>query len=248
MPWSAKAQELLQKQYAPVGNAGIQALRAESELITETLPHVPGLESLSAQVAKRLGAVERYAKAYRQYCWLVGSLADLKLAPFHILASEGAVHTDKPHTWRMETIAKLCGVGPQILFATPFEIVDLQNETSTADAVAWWTEMTAQGREGMVVKPLNFIAEGQRGITQPAIKCRGAEYLRIIYGPKYLLPENLERLRSRNVGAKRSLASREFALGIEALERFVRKEPLRLTHECVFGVLALESEPIDPRR
>ena len=101
--------------------------------------------------------------------------------------------------------------------------------------------------EGMVAKPLNFIAEGRRGITQPAIKCRGPEYLRIIYGPEYLLPGNLERLRSRNVGAKRSLASREFALGVEALERFVRKEPLRLIHECVFGVLALESEPIDPR-
>jgi hypothetical protein len=56
--------------------------------------------------------------------------------------------------------------------------------------------MTAQGREGMVVKHLNFIAEGKRGITQPAMKCRGAEYLRIIYGPEYLLPENLERLRS----------------------------------------------------
>jgi protein phosphatase len=107
--------------------------------------------------------------------------------------------------------------------------------------------MTSRGGEGMVVKPLNFIAEGRRGVTQPAVKCRGPEYLRIIYGPEYLLPANLERLRSRNVGAKRSLASREFALGVEALERFVRKEPLRLTHECVFGVLALESEPVDPR-
>jgi protein phosphatase len=185
MPWSAKAQELLQKQYAPVGNAGVHALRAESELITKASLHVPGLESLSAQTAKRLSAVEHYTTAYRQYCWPVGSLADLKLAPFHILASEGAVHTDKPHTWHMETIAKLCGVDPEILFATPFKIVDLHDEASTADAVAWWTEMTAHGREGMVVKPLNFISEGRRGITQPAIKCRGAEYLRIIYGPEY---------------------------------------------------------------
>ena len=63
-------------------------------------------------------------------------------------------------------------------------------------------EMTRQGREGMVVKPLEFIAEGRRGLTQPAIKCHGAEYLRIIYGPEYLLPENLDRLRSRVVGAK----------------------------------------------
>jgi protein phosphatase len=247
MPWSAKAQELLEKQYAPVGNAGVRALRAESDLITKAMLRVPGLEALSAQTSRRVDAVEHYTQAYRQYCWPVRSLGDLKLAPFHVLASEGVVHTDKPHTWHMEMIAKLCGADEEILFKTPFRIVDLQDEGSTASAVGWWTEMTAQGREGMVVKPLNFIAEGRRGITQPAIKCRGAEYLRIIYGPEYLLPENLERLRSRNVGAKRSLASREFALGIEALERFVRKEPLRLTHECVFGVLALESEPIDPR-
>ena len=247
MPWSAKAQELLQKQYAPVGNAGVRALRAESDLINRATQRVSDLGALSRQTTSRLDAVEHYIQAYRQYCWPVGSLGDLKLAPFHILASEGAVHTDKPHTWHMETIARLCTADSEILFATPFKVVDLQDEANTSDAVAWWTEMTAQGREGMVVKPLNFIAEGKRGITQPAMKCRGAEYLRIIYGPEYLLPENLERLRSRNVGAKRSLARREFALGIEALERFVRKEPLRLTHECVFGVLALESESIDPR-
>lgn len=130
---------------------------------------------------------------------------------------------------------------------TPFRLVSLQDQQSCDSAAPWWTEMTSTGREGMVVKPLNFIAEGRRGVTQPAIKCRGPEYLRIIYGPEYLIPANLTRLRSRAVGAKRSLASREFALGIEALERFVRKEPLRLTHECVFGVLALESEPVDPR-
>jgi protein phosphatase len=247
MPWSVKAQELLQKQYAPVGNAGVQALKTESDLITQAMLRVPGLEGLSSQTIERLGAVEQYTKAYRQYCWPVGSIADLKLAPFHLLASEGAVHADKPHTWHMEIIGKLCAADAELMLATPFKIVDLQDEQSSGDAVAWWTEMTAQGREGMVVKPFNFIAEGRRGITQPAIKCRGAKYLRIIYGPEYLLPANLERLRSRNVGAKRSLASREFALGIEALERFVRREPLRLTHECVFGVLALESEPIDPR-
>ena len=118
--------------------------------------------------------------------------------------------TPNERTWHMDMIARLCGVDTEILLATRFKIVDFQDEASTANAVAWWTEMTAQGREGMVVKPLNFIAEGLRGITQPAIKCSGAEYLRIIYGPEYLLPENLERLRSRNVGPNRSLASREF--------------------------------------
>jgi protein phosphatase len=232
MPWSAKAQELLHKQYAPVGNAGVRALKAESDIIAKATLRVPGLEALSASTSARLDAVEHYTRAYREYCWPVSSLA---------------VHTDKPHTWHMETIGKICAADPEILLATPFHVVDLDDEQSSADVVAWWTELTSHGGEGMVVKPLNFIAEGRRGITQPAIKCRGPEYLRIIYGPEYLLPQNLERLRARNVGAKRSLASREFALGIESLERFVLKEPLRLTHECVFGVLALESEPVDPR-
>jgi len=99
----------------------------------------------------------------------------------------------------------------------------------------------------MVVKPLDFVARGRHGIVQPAIKCRGPEYLRIIYGLEYTLPEHLERLRSRGLSVKRSLALREFTLGVEALERFVRREPLRRVHECVFGVLALESEPVDPR-
>ena len=71
--------------------------------------------------------------------------------------------------------------------------------------------------------------------------------MRIIYGPNYTEPDNLARLRQRGLGAKRALALREFALGHEALHRFVEREPLYRVHECVFGVLALESEPIDPR-
>ena len=113
--------------------------------------------------------------------------------------------------------------------------------------MAWWEELTGRGGEGMVVKPLDFVTQGGRGLVQPAVKCRGREYLRIIYGPEYTAPENLDRLRSRGLAGKRSLALREFALGMEGLERFVRREPLRRVHECVFGVLALESEPVDPR-
>ncbi|HEX7833672.1 MAG TPA: polynucleotide kinase-phosphatase, partial [Thermoanaerobaculia bacterium] len=109
------------------------------------------------------------------------------------------------------------------------------------------TEMTSRGGEGMVVKPYDFLARGPHGLVQPAVKCRGSEYLRIIYGPEYSSPTNLPRLRARRLGGKRSLAMREFALGVEALQRFVAREPLRRVHECVFGVLALESEPVDPR-
>jgi protein phosphatase len=247
MPWSAKAQELLRQQYAPVGSSALQALTVEQRILAQARERTAGLDELADRTMQRLAAIEGYIREYRQYCWPVTSLDDFKLAPFHLLASEGAVHIDKRHTWHMEMLGKLCAADTRLLLATPFQIVDLNDTASCEAAIAWWTDITSTGREGMVVKPLDFIAKGRRGFAQPAIKCRGPEYLRIIYGPEYLLPENLDRLKARNVGAKRSLASREFALGVEALERFVRKEPLRRTHECVFGVLALESEPVDPR-
>jgi protein phosphatase len=174
----------------------------------------------------------------------MSSVADLKLAPFHLLATEGEVHADRPHDWHMQTLARLAG---GIIIATPFRIIDVTTPDSEAKGIHWWEELTGRGGEGMVVKPLDFIAKNRRGLIQPAVKCRGREYLRIVYGPEYTAEENLERLRARGLSTKRSLALREFALGIEALERFVRKEPLRRVHEAVFGVLALESEPVDPR-
>jgi protein phosphatase len=177
----------------------------------------------------------------------VASLSDFKLAPFHLLASEGRAHTDKAHTWHMDTLATVCREDSELLLATQYKLVDVTDPASEADGIQWWSELTARGGEGMVVKPLDFILRGKRGLAQPAVKCRGPEYLRIIYGPDYTAEENLTRLRSRGLNHKRSLALGEFALGIEALERFVRREPLRRVHECVFGVLALESEPVDPR-
>jgi protein phosphatase len=177
----------------------------------------------------------------------VDSLIDLKLAPCHLLGTEGHVHTDKGHLWHMEALAEVCRADPQLLRATPYLVVDVTDPASQAAGVAWWEELTEKGGEGMVVKPLSFIHKGGRGLSQPAVKCRGREYLRIIYGPEDTAEGNLARLRSRGLGRKRSLALGEFALGVEGLERFVRPEPLRRVHECVFGVLALESEPVDPR-
>jgi hypothetical protein len=147
----------------------------------------------------------------------------------------------------MERLAEVCAAGDGLLLATPFRLVDVGDEASCAEGVRWWEELTGRGGEGMVVKPLDFMARGPRGLVQPAVKCRGREYLRIIYGPEYTAAEHLERLRARGLSGKRALALREFALGVEALERFVRGEPLRRVHECCFGVLALESEPVDPR-
>ncbi|GAB5493627.1 MAG: hypothetical protein Phog2KO_38420 [Phototrophicaceae bacterium] len=184
---------------------------------------------------------------YRNYCWTVDNITDLKLAPFHILATEGTVHIDKTHQWHMDTLAKLALADSDILIATPYKQIDVTDEASLKIGLDWWHAMTDKGGEGMVVKPLDFIVRGRRGLAQPALKVRGQEYLRIIYGAEYTQENQLNRLKHRSVKHKRSMASREFALGIEALERFVRNEPLRRVHECVFGVLALESEPVDPR-
>jgi protein phosphatase len=243
MPWSAKAQELLRQQYAAVGAAARASLADVVSALERT--KAADVEALLARHRERASAVEKYVDAYRRYCWPVRSLDDLKLAPFHLLASEGRVHTERDHLWHMQTLQRICGDG--LLMATSYLIVDVTDPASLEAGVKWWEELTGRGGEGMVVKPLDFIARGSRGLVQPAVKCRGREYLRIIYGPEYALPENLDRLRARGLSTKRSLALREFALGIEALERFVRREPLRRVHECVFGVLALESEPVDPR-
>ena len=247
MPWSAKAQELVKTQYAAVGAAGRAGLPSVVEALEKAAANGREVDGLAQNFAQRLELLNRYVDAYGNYCWPIGSLDDLKLAPFHIMATEGAVHVDRDHTWHMERLTHLASFGEPLLMATANVEVDLLDEQSQAAAIAWWEDMTGKGGEGMVVKPKTFIARGRRGLVQPAVKCRGREYLRIIYGPDYTVSENLERLRSRALGGKRSVARREFAIGIEGLERFVRGEPLRRVHECAFAVLAMESEPVDPR-
>lgn len=247
MPWSMKAQELLRQQYARAGAAATAALPQAVSLLEAAAKMNHDVRGLVDAYRERLDLTQRYVDAYRRYCWPVKSLDDLRLAPFHLLASAGRAHVDKDHDWHMGMLSKLCASDPQFLIATPWRKVDLADPTSEADATAWWESLTEAGGEGMVVKPLSFVQQGRRDLMQPAVKCRGREYLRIIYGAEYTRAEHLGRLRQRSVGRKRSLAIREFALGVESLERFVRLEPLRRVHECVFGVLALESEPVDPR-
>jgi polynucleotide kinase-phosphatase len=246
MPWSAKAQQLLRQQYAAVGAAARRSLAEAEALLRQAATHTEEATALAQHYHERVGFAELFTAAYRRYCWPVRSVADLKLAPFHMLATEGAVHVDKDHLWHMEQLGALCRAGG-LLQATAHRIVELSDPASVAAGVAWWEELTGKGGEGMVVKPLAFVVRDARGLAQPAVKCRGREYLRIIYGPEYTAPEHLERLRTRGLTSKRALALREFALGVEGLERFVRREPLRRVHECCFGVLALESEPVDPR-
>jgi protein phosphatase len=247
LPWSAKAQALLRGQYAPTAAAGEAALAASVHALQAASARGADVAALLAEQRSRLQCVVDYRTAYRGYCWVVDGPADHRIAPFHLLASEGRAHVDRDHVWHMEQAARICAADPAILTATPYRVVDVDDPASCDGVIEWWDQLTAAGGEGIVIKPFDFIARGPKGLVQPALKCRGREYLRIIYGPEYTAPEHLERLRDRGLGGKRSLAVREFALGIEALERFVRGEPLRRIHECVFAVLALESEPVDPR-
>lgn len=248
MPWSAKAMGLLQAQYAPVGASATASARALVEVGRQLSERgAEGADAFLATAMEKLHSAERYQAAYRRYCWTVRTIDDYKLAPFHLLASEGAVHADKDHVWHMETLGRICDQDPAILRRTPYKVVQLNDEAACAEAIEWWESLTRAGGEGMVVKPLSFIAYDRNRPIQPAVKCRGSEYLRIIYGPEYLHPANLERLRKRGLNRKQSLAGREFALGIEGLTRFTNRESRRRVHECVFSVLALESEPVDPR-
>jgi polynucleotide kinase-phosphatase len=247
LPWSAKAGELLRTQYAPVAAAARAALDAGLELTQAAVTRGVDAAGLAARLAERRAHAALFADAYRRYCWPVNGVSDLRLAPFQILASEQAVHALRPHSWHLEVIGRLCDRDPATFRRTAAITVQLGDAASEAAAIAWWRALTEGGGEGMVVKPADVVHRSARGLVQPGIKCRGPEYLRIVYGPEYSTPQNLSRLRTRSVGHKRSLALREFALGIEALERFTAGEPLYRVHECVFGVLALESEPVDPR-
>ncbi|MDR0441113.1 MAG: polynucleotide kinase-phosphatase [Candidatus Accumulibacter sp.] len=265
MPWSAKARQLLEEQYAATGRAGRSGLAAAGEAVARTVERLgdapssrqriePGQSSENADLREllracraRQEALSRYVDAYRRYCWDVASIDDYRIAPFHLLATEGKVWNGENHVTHMETIRRYLTGSDAVFIATPYKVVDTLDEASAAAGARWWEELTEAGNEGMVVKPYDFIAARGKELLQPAIKCRGREYLRIIYGPEYTLGDHLERLKKRGLGRKRALALNEFALGMESLERFVRKEPLYRVHECVFGVLAMESEPVDPR-
>jgi protein phosphatase len=246
MPWSAKAQDLLRKQYDPTVNAAIVSSKALLAAIEAAGGAVDGLDALRERSHARLKNAELMRQTIAGYCWDVNDFTAYRIAPFHLLAVEGQTFSSKTHAWHMETLARIAG-GDPVIRATKWHQLSPASEDDRRRLQDWWLDHTASGGEGLVIKPLDFIARGPKGLIQPAMKVRGRDYLRIIYGPDYDLPENIERLRKRGLGRKWSLAEKEFALGLEALERFVAHRPLAEVHECVLGVLALESEPVDPR-
>jgi len=247
LPWSAKAEDLLRGQYAAVGAAATSTLSAEQSILEDAAARGIDVTELLSRTNERVEMVEGFIDAYRRYCWPITTLDDLKLAPFQILAGEGETYALRDHLWHLEILSRLVAADETTFRLTPHVVVDLTDQSSIDRGVDWWLKLTDAGGEGIVVKPVEVVCHGPKGLVQLGIKCRSREYLRIIYGPEYTAPHNLERLRSRGLGPKRSLAIREFSLGIEALNHFVAEEPLYKVHECVFGVLALESEPVDPR-
>jgi protein phosphatase len=247
MPWSAKAEDLLKAQYGAVGAAARHALPAAVSALDQAAAAGLDVAELAERTMARAANAEAFTAAYRRYCWPTKGLDGIRVAPFQLLATEGACYSDRAHPWHLAIADRMAYAEPGLITATRSMAADTTDPVSMATATAWWERLTADGGEGMVVKPAANLVRGRRGLVQPGLKVRGREYLRIIYGPDYAETANLDRLRSRGLGHKRSLASREYALGLEALDRVARGEPLWRVHECVFAVLALESEPVDPR-
>ena len=247
LPWSAKAGELVRSRYAAVGAAARAAVPAAVQVLEQAAARGLDVGLLLDLQRERAANAAAFTDAYRRYCAPTDGLEGLSIAPFQVLACAGRTFADRPHGWHLAVADRIADADPQLVRRTAHRFVDLTDPADEAAATVWWTAMTADGGEGMVVKPADNLVRARRGLVQPGLKVRGREYLRIVYGPDYTRPENLDRLRERNLGRKRGLAQREYALGLEGLERAAAGEPLWRVHECVFAVLALESEPVDPR-
>jgi protein phosphatase len=247
LPWSVKAGDLIRSQYAAVGAAARTALPVAVAALEQAAGRGLDVDGALDRQRRRITDAEAFTQVYRRYCWPTDGLAGVSFAPFQLLATSGATYADRPHAWHLAIADRLAAVDPALIRGTRSLAVDVTEPATETAATAWWEELTAAGGEGMVVKPAANLTRGQRGVVQPGLKVRGREYLRLIYGPDYTEPQHLERLRERSLGRKRGLALREYALGVEGLERLAHGEPLWRVHECVFAVLALESEPVDPR-
>ncbi|MDQ2849641.1 MAG: polynucleotide kinase-phosphatase [Actinomycetota bacterium] len=247
LPWSAKAGRLIREQYAAVGAAARAALPAQVRVLRQAQQTDLEVAELLDRSIERDANASAYTEVYRRYTWPTTGLDGVAVAPFQLLATQGHTYADRPHAWHLALADRMVQVAPQLIRTTRRIEIDTQDLESTQAGTGWWHELTDVGAEGMVVKPADNLTRGAKGLVQPGLKVRGREYLRLIYGPDYTLPVNLERLRQRQLGHKRSMALREYALGLQALDLVASDEPLWRVHQCVFGVLALESEPVDPR-
>lgn len=244
LPWNLKAKDLIVNQYAHVGEMALldrEKLKASLQTALESGKNVT---DWMKEVDIGVENAKVFNEVYQKYCWDIDGMEGVQIAPFHTLAHSTETFFEKPHTWHMEKNKEFSRISG-LFMETDYRVVS--DEESMKAAIKWWEEMTEDGHEGFVVKPESFMTQHKGKLLQPAIKVRGRKYLHIIYGIDYLLPDNLTRLKKRNAGKKQRNALKEFALGVEAVNRFVRRESLERVHECVLGILALEAEPIDPR-
>ncbi|MEU4600384.1 polynucleotide kinase-phosphatase [Nocardia sp. NPDC023988] len=248
LPWSAKAGGLIRTQYAAAGAAARSALPSALAALEAGVDRGLDLTALRDRTAARAANADDFTTAYRRYCWPTDDLDGVALAPFALLAAEGTTFADRDHGWHLDICDRLVAADPTTFRSTDRRVVDLSDPSAEAEATTWWLDLTGAGGEGMVIKPYAGLSTRTKGkLVQPGIKCRGREYLRIIYGPDYTAPEHLSRLRDRNLNRKRGLALREHTLGLTALNALASGEPLWRVHELVFAVLAMESTPTDPR-
>ncbi|MEV6971680.1 polynucleotide kinase-phosphatase [Hamadaea sp. NPDC051192] len=244
LPWSAKADTLIQ-QYAAVGAAGRAVLPAALSVASAAASRGLDVSALQSRLVAGRSDVEAFTSAYRSYVRPTSGLDGVTLAPFAVL---GPGFYDRDHGWHLSIADRLVEADPTTFTPTRRIVADPSSPADVAAVTDWWLSLTESGGEGMVVKPYaGLTVTGERGLLQPGLKCRGREYLRIIYGPGYTAPAQLDRLRHRGLGRKRGLALREHALGLAALAAVAADGPLWRVHELVFAILASESEPVDPR-
>jgi polynucleotide kinase-phosphatase len=249
LPWSAKAGGLIRERYASVGAAGRAALPAALAVLDRAGRRGLDVAALRDRIELRSSEIAGYSAAYRAYVRPTDGLAGVTLAPFAVLAGAGRSYAGRDHGWHLALADRLVAADPSLFTPTRRMVVDLADPASEAAATDWWLALTEAGGEGMVVKPYAGpgATDGKGRLVQPGVKCRGREYLRIIYGPEYTRPDQLAGLRKRSLGRKRGLALREHGLGLAALDRLTEGAALWRVHELVFAILACESEPVDPR-
>ena len=112
-----KAGSLIQGQYAGAGAAAGATLPAEVTVLAAAVGRSRLLNDLLARTWQRQEMTQSYTLAYRQYVRRVSMLADVRVAPFHLLASEGAVHVDRDHAWHLEHLIRI--PDDQLYIATP---------------------------------------------------------------------------------------------------------------------------------
>jgi polynucleotide kinase-phosphatase len=244
MPWSLKAESLIKDTYASMAASAISATNASVAVLERAAGSGIDVQALLSRSRTRKSNAVAFRESYRRY---VGSEDELRFAAFQVLAAEGQSFETRDHGWHLGISDRLAAAGPELFANTRHLRVDLSQDADVEAAVKWWEDLTAAGSEGMVVKPWQNLTRAKRGWVQPGIKVRGREYLRLIYGPDYLEEGNLERLRQRATDKKRNRALHEYILGLESLRLTAAGAPLWRRHQMVFGVLALESEPLDPR-